>query len=152
MSDPHSTHPVYVFFYGSYINRDVLAEVDLTPDRLSVARLPGYELRIRPLANIVPASHAVTYGIICLAHHDALVRLYQHAEHVLGGVYLPEAVLVETDLGDDTPPAYRPALTYIAHHLPDAQADNDYVSRISVPGRAYGFPDWYIDHIESFKT
>ena len=37
---------VLTFFYGSYSNREVLAEVDLVPDQVEVACLPGFEIHI----------------------------------------------------------------------------------------------------------
>jgi hypothetical protein len=43
---------VSVFLYGSWIDRDVLAEVELAPERFDVARLPGWDIRIRPEARI----------------------------------------------------------------------------------------------------
>jgi hypothetical protein len=30
-------------------------------------------------------------------------------------------------------------------------ATNDYIDRIVSPARAYGFPQWYINHLESFR-
>jgi hypothetical protein len=46
---------VWTLFYGSYMNPDVLAETGLCPDHFVVARLPGYDIRIEPRANLVPA-------------------------------------------------------------------------------------------------
>jgi hypothetical protein len=46
---------VATFFYGSYINRDVLREVELVPERFEVAWLPGYGIPIQPLANPTPS-------------------------------------------------------------------------------------------------
>jgi hypothetical protein len=43
-------HKVWTFFYGSYINLDVLKEVDLVPDQYEVATLSGFDIRIQPLA------------------------------------------------------------------------------------------------------
>ena len=43
-------HQVAVFFYGSYMNLDVLKGVDLRPERVEVARLPGFDIRIEPLS------------------------------------------------------------------------------------------------------
>jgi hypothetical protein len=37
---------VYVFFYGSYMNRSVLAEVGLAPTTWEVASLPDFEIQI----------------------------------------------------------------------------------------------------------
>jgi hypothetical protein len=44
---------VWTFWYGSYMNPAVLAEVDLRPDSFEVGRLDGFDIRIEPLANLV---------------------------------------------------------------------------------------------------
>ena len=140
------TDPAIVsFFYGSYINPDVLREVDLVPERVEVARLPGFDLAIRPLANLVPSDKHTVYGILATATHTELQRLYSHAEHVLGGIYLPRAVLAYTLSGQ-----CEPALCYIAPSLEPAPASTDYVQRILKPAIAYGFPSWYIEKIAAF--
>ena len=80
------------------------------------------------------------------ATHAELTRLYDYAEHQLGGKFLPEPVIVEADGG-----AWRPALCYMAPALKPAPATNDYIDRIVGPARAYGFPDWYIQRLERFR-
>ncbi|MDD9932250.1 MAG: gamma-glutamylcyclotransferase [Myxococcales bacterium] len=102
MADPR----VWVFFYGSYINREVLAEVNLVPEHLEVARLAGFDLRIAPRANLERSSEHSVYGIVATASHAELDRLYTHARDVLGERYLPEAVIVET-----REHTFRPALS-----------------------------------------
>jgi hypothetical protein len=138
-------HKVETFFYGSFINLDVLAQVNLVPDHVEVGRLSGFDIEIRPLANLVRSARDVVYGILAKATHAELERLYRFAETDLGGRYLPEAVLVET--GGRT---FRPALCYIAPQLSGAPATADYVERIAGPARELGFPDWYVQRIESF--
>lgn len=145
-SDPAARSPVVVaFFYGSYINRAVLREVDLVPERIEVARLSGYDIQIRPLANLVVADRHTVYGILATATHDELDRLYTHARQVLGGDYLPHPVLAQTARG-----AFEPALCYIAPDLAAAPAEADYVARIVEPAREYGFPSWYLSRLQSF--
>jgi len=133
------------FFYGSYINRQVLAEVDLDPERFEVARLSGYDLRIAPLANLVVAEARSVYGVLATATQAELDRLYTHAREVLGGTYLPESVLVQLLSGE-----FEPAQCYIAPNLPEAAPDEAYVQRILGPARALGFPEWYLSRIEAF--
>ena len=137
---------VWTFFYGSYINRDVLAEVKYHPVRYEAARLAGFDIEIRPLANLVRSDMHTVFGILATATHEELRRLYAHAKDVLGGTYLPEAVLAQTVTG-----YWISALCYIAPWLSPARADNDYIDRIVGPGRKYGFPEWYIDRLESFR-
>ncbi len=138
---------VWAFFYGSFINRQVLVEHGCVPERLKVARLSGFDIRIQPLANLVRSDEHTVYGILATVTHAELRRLYEYAEHGLGGVYLPEAVLAETLDG-----ALRPALCYTAPHLEPRPASGEYLDRIAGPAREYGFPDWYLARLESFRS
>ena len=138
---------VWVFFYGSYMNFSVLREVDLAPELWEVARLHGFDIRIQPRANLVPSEPHCVYGIVAKATHAELARLYAHARDVLGEVYLPEAVLVQTLAG-----SWRPALCYLCPDMAPRPADNAYVERIAGPARDLGFPQWYIARLESFRA
>jgi hypothetical protein len=142
MSQPR----VWTFFYGSYINLNVLKEVNYTPEQWAAARLYGYDIRIQPRANLVRSDQHSVYGIIATATHAELERLYAHAKDILGELYLPEAVLVETLDGK-----WQPALCYICPAMEARPAANDYIDRIAGPARDYGFPDWYIQRLESFR-
>jgi len=137
---------IWTFFYGSYINLDVLGEVAYTPREYEPARLPGFNIVIRPLANLVRSDQHTVYGIVATGTHAELDRLYDHAENILGGRYLAEAVLVQTMSG-----RWLPALTYIAPQLSGKPATAEYVDRIVKPAREYGFPAWYLERLESFK-
>jgi hypothetical protein len=136
---------VWTFFYGSYINFEVLKEVDLVPESWEVARLGGFDIRIGPRANLVRSDTDVVYGITATATHDELTRLYAHAKDVLGELYLPEPVLVETLDGK-----WRSALCYICPYMEPRPADPAYVERILGPARTYGFPQWYLDRLAEF--
>lgn len=133
------------FFYGSYMDPAVLRGVGVVPDRVEVARLPGFDIEIHPLANLVLSDRHTVYGVLATATHAELGRLYDHARDVLGGVYLPHPVLAYTLTGQA-----EPALCYIAPQLTPGPAAPEYVARIVWPARAYGFPEWYIRRIESF--
>ncbi len=137
---------VDVFFYGSYINLEVLKEVDLVPDSVEVACLPGFEISIRPLANLARAEGRSVYGVLTQATHPELERLYAHARDVLGAVYLPQAVTVWTRAD-----RLAAALCYIAPSIHPHTASADYIDRIVVPARGYEFPESYIEHLESFR-
>ena len=139
-------HSVWTFFYGSYMNLNVLREVDILPDEWTTCSLANYELIIQPRANVLPCANSTVYGIVAKTDHTDLERLYTHAREVLGETYLPEAVLITTK--ND---ASLPALCYISHDMKPAPAANDYVDRILQPSREYGFPEWYLKRIESFR-
>jgi hypothetical protein len=138
---------VWVFFYGSYMNFDVLREVDLVLEQWESARLDGFDIGIRPRANLFRSDQACVYGIVAAASHDDLERLYAHARAVLGEVYLPEAVLVQTAAR-----CWRPALCYLCPDMVARPADPAYVERIVRPARDFGFPAWYLARLESFRT
>ena len=52
---------VWTFFYGSYMNLDVLKELNLIPDEYDVAILRGFEIKIQP-----------PLGYITLKNHGTL--------------------------------------------------------------------------------
>ena len=142
MPDP----TVWTFFYGSFINLEVLKNAGFVPHTYEVARLSGFDIRIQPLANLVRSDQHTVYGILAPCTHEQLRRLYDYARDRLGGTYLPEPVLAETLDGKS-----RPALCYIAPALEPGPAGNDYIDRIVGPARRHGFPDWYIARLESFR-
>lgn len=135
---------VWTFFYGSYMNRSVLREVGLAPERLEVARLDGYDIRVAPRANLVPSPEHCVYGVLAEATHAELARLYAHAQDVLGETYLPHPVLTQALSG-----GWRPALCYIAPGMSPAPPDPAYLERILAPARELGFPHSYMARLES---
>ena len=134
---------VWTFFYGSFINLDVLQKVDYVPEQLEVAKCNGFDIRVEPLATLVPARDSSVYGIVATATHAELARLYSQ-DWV--GTYLRHAVTVETIDGKS-----RPALCYIAPVDEPKPPTSDYLDRIIGPAKEYGFPDWYIARIERFR-
>jgi hypothetical protein len=136
---------VDAFFYGSYMSLEVLRGVDIVPPRLEVAALPGFQLTIGPLANVEPAPGQTVHGTLVPLTHAELERLYAHARNVLGGVYLPQPVIVHTRDGRAVP-----ALCYVAPALPPRPAAPDYVERVARAAREHGLPADYVRQIESF--
>lgn len=138
--------PVWVFFYGSYINLDVLREVDLVPGAWCKATVSGFDLVIAPRANLVRDPSRMVWGFLATATHAELARLYsEHAQGVLGETYLPEAIVAVDEAG-----RLQPALTYIASDMTPRPAERAYVERIAVPAQRAGFPPDYIAKIRSF--
>ena len=134
---------VWAFFYGSFINFEVLKQSGFVPERFEVARLNGFEIRIQPLATVIHSNQHCVYGIVVPATHEDLRRIYSQ-DWV--GAYLPEEVLVQTLDGK-----WRPAFCYIAPATEVKPATNEYIDRMVGPAKKYGFPDWYIARIESFR-
>ena len=64
----------------------------------------------------------------------------------MGGFYLPEAVLVKTE--NDM---WRTSLCFIANSIPPNPPTNEYLDTMVNSAKEYGFPDWYINKIETFR-
>jgi len=138
-------HKVFTFFYGSYLNPEVLKEVNIFLDKWEVAKLPGFDIIIKPYANLIKSSRDSVYGILTQLTHMELKRLYSHAENVFHELYEPEAVLIQT--ADDK---WVTALCYICHNMNENNADKNYIDRIIQPAKEYGFPAWYLEKLASF--
>ena len=134
---------IAVFFYGSFIRRDVMARGGLNPGRVEVARLSGYDIRVAPHAALVRSDQHVVYGVLVQATHDELNTLYN-----MDGPssYLPEAVLVET-----LDQKLEPAITYLPQEAGTEPADREYLDRIVAAGREYGFPRWYLRKLGAMR-
>ena len=139
-------YKVFAFFYGSYINHEVLKEVNIFPEKWETAMLPGFDITIKPYANLIKSQKDCVYGILIKLTHEELKRLYSHAEDVFHEIYQPEAVLVQTK--DEK---WIPALCYICHNMEESAADKNYINRIVEPAKEYNFPEWYIEKLEGFS-
>ena len=136
---------IRTFFYGSYMNPAVLADVGVRPATFEVARPDGFDITIAPRANLVPESGASVYRVLAEATHEELGRLYTHARDVLGETYMPEPVLVQTaDL------KWRAALCYLAAVMESRPPERAYVERIVAAARRFEFPSWYLEKLAGF--
>lgn len=138
---------VWTFFYGSNMNLDILKAVDYIPKQVEAAILQGYDIKIRPLANLTRSDRHCVYGILATGTHDELDRLYgRYVHEELGAIYLPHPVLCEKLDG-----TLLPALCYLCPEMESASATNEYLDRIVESARTFGFPDWYIERLEEYR-
>ncbi len=134
---------VAAFFYGSFIRMEVLRRVGFKPDRFEVARLSGFDIHISPHAALSRSDQHSIYGILLRVTHENLRKLYS-MDGV--GVFLPEAVLVETLDGK-----MEPALCYIPPAIDNKPADAEYLDKLIAAGRSYGFPEWYLNRLNELR-
>ncbi len=140
-----SSPRVWVFFYGTFLNRNVLVEHGITPTEVISARLNGFELYIRPRVNLVRVDKSCVYGTLAAITHEDIAKLYSSLEENFGLKYFPEPVMAETLDG-----AFRLALCYLASNMHDAPAEQDFINQLAACAREAGFPEWYAAHIETF--
>lgn len=137
-----SDRRIAVFFYGSFMDREVLRQRGYEPTDLQVAKLWGFDIRFRPLATIEPVEeHTCVYGLLATATHADLQRLYGEG---MAASYRPEAVTVET-----IPGRQLPALVYIAWGPTAPLPSRDYLEHLLGPAREFAFPEWYLEHLEA---
>ena len=129
------------FFYGLFMDADVLGESQIVPERPRRARVDDFALRIGQRATLVPAVGARAYGMVYALHHTALDTLY-----TAPGLddYRPEAVLARSVDGDGAWPAL--CFNLIEPPGPD-EANADYAARLREILRRLEFPPEYVASI-----
>lgn len=143
MPDQH----VWVFFYGLYMDFDILRERGLRVQLWEVAKLDGYEFRIGSWGYLKQSDSQCVYGVAVYAAQREVSDLYSSATNTLPLEYLPEPVLVESADG-----LLRKALCYIATNEPDASTVNlDYVNGMVKLAQHFQFPDWYVKRLQSLR-
>jgi len=125
------------FFYGLYMDLEVLREAGVAPSNPRRAYIDNFALRIGQRATLLPSSGTRAYGMLYALTHAELERLYTAPglEH-----YRPEAVLALPLGGTPTP-----ALCYNLRIAPRPQERNpDYVERLRRALTKLDFPPEYI--------
>ena len=125
------------FFYGLYMDLDVLREAGVVPIAPRQAFVDNFALRIGLRATLLPAAGARAYGMLYTVTHDELDRLY-----TAPGLeqYRPEAVLARPLDG-----APIPALCYNLREAPQPHERNpDYALRLQRALDKLGFPPEYV--------
>jgi hypothetical protein len=141
---PQTQKRIAAFFYGSFIRRDVMALGGLHPETVEVAKLSGYDIAFDPHANIFRSDQHAVCGVLVYPSHEELNRLYSR-DGV--GVFLPEAVIVETNNS-----RMLPAVCYMPPGRKNDPADLAYVERIIKAAGEHGFPHWYLSRLEELRS
>ena len=132
-----SAQRVDAFFYGLFMDLDLLRESGVSPMNPRRAQLDSYGLRIGQRATLLPEIGARAYGMLVSLTHAELDRLY-----AAPGLeqYRPEAVLAHPL--DGAPTA---ALCYNLREAPAPHEQNpDYAARLQRALRKHDFPPEYI--------
>jgi len=128
------------FFYGLFMDADLLRQAGARPSNLRRARVAGFALRIGERATLVPCPGANAYGMLIALTHAELERLYGAPGLEL---YRPEAVVAEL-LGGGA----APALCYNLVQAPEPHERNpEYARRLQSVLAKCGFPSEYVDSV-----
>lgn len=88
---------VSVFFYGLFMDADLLRQKGVDPKQISAASVSGLELRIGRRAALAERDGAVVHGVVMSLTHSDVEKLYGE-ESVR--MYKPEAVSVRLPDGE----------------------------------------------------
>lgn len=132
---------VDVFFYGLFMDVELLRGKGLTPEDAEVGWVPGMSLRIGQRAALVPDASGRVYGVLMALTMKELERLYSEP-----GVqaYRPQAVLVH--------PASGGVLGALCYNLPEppspGERNPEYAAKLRGVARKAGLPEDYVASIE----
>ena len=129
-----------VFFYGLFMDEELLRGKGFKPQAIEVGSVQGMSLRIGQRATLVRDPTARVYGVLMSLTMDELERLYSEP-----GVqaYRPQAVLVHPASG-----GVIGALCYNLPELPSAGESNpEYATQLRAVARRAGLPEDYVESI-----
>jgi gamma-glutamyl AIG2-like cyclotransferase len=128
---------VDAFFYGLFMDTDILRQSGVAPLNPRRAYVEDYALHIGQRATLVPRAGSRAYGMVFALTHAELDRLYKAP--VLDQ-YRPEAVLAHPLEGPPTP-----AICFNLVEAPQPHERNpDYAGRLQSALRKLDFPEEYV--------
>jgi hypothetical protein len=135
---------IEVFFYGLFMDQDLLVEKGLNPSNPRKGYVAGMGLRIGRRATLVHAQEERAYGIVMQLSEDESTALYSE-ESVSD--YIPEQVVVTLNNGD--------RLSATCYNLPGhllSGSNLAYAKSLVQVAIKCGLPQDYIDVIKQFDT
>ena len=126
-----------VFFYGLFMDEDLLRSKGLAPEGVELASVPGWSLRIGQRAALVPDRAGRTFGVVVSLTLAELERLYSEPSVQ---AYQPQAVLAHLASGG--------VIAALCYNLPEPPAPHErnpeYASKLRAVAQRVGLPAEYI--------
>jgi hypothetical protein len=130
-----------VFFYGLFMDENLLRSRGVIPTNLRPASVEGFQLRIGKRATLVPSSTDHVYGLLVSLSHAELEWLYSEPSVQ---AYRPEAILVNLSNGE--------ALAALCFNLPEPpsaeERNMEYAAKLRALVERLNFPAEYVASIE----
>jgi len=128
MQDDNRLHDV--FFYGLYMDEDILKSKGVNPRNPRSAFVFGYKLRIANQATLLKQDNTVAYGMIYSLTHEEIYKLYEGSGL---DTYISEAVLARTTSGETLA-----TLTCNLKVIPNEnESNNEYLEKLIVCMKKY---------------
>jgi Gamma-glutamyl cyclotransferase, AIG2-like len=132
---------IEVFFYGFFMDADLLRTKGAHPVNARPACVPGFALRIGQRATLLRIPDACAHGILMELTHAEIEQVYSEASV---RAYRPEAVLAELTDGSRVP-----ALCFNLPVPPGPEeADSEYAAKLRDLARRLGLPSDYVESIQ----
>jgi Gamma-glutamyl cyclotransferase, AIG2-like len=129
-----------VFFYGLFMDPDLLAAKGLDPGPPRVGSVAGLELRIGRRASLAPRPGARTFGVVMRLIPDEIERLYAESSV---REYEPATVVVELERGGTVE-----ARCYTLPVPPTVDERNAvYAAQLRIVAAKVGLPAAYVESI-----
>jgi hypothetical protein len=129
---------VTVFFYGLFMDPELLEAQGFRPTDISRAYVDGFALRLGARATLVPSHEGRAYGTTMTLTHAEIDRLYSEPSV---SAYRPEPVLTKR-INDG---AAQVALCFNLPTAPEEGTSNsDYAAKLQVVARKMGLPADYV--------
>lgn len=134
---PMSKRRADVFFYGLFMDQELLQAKGLQPEHAERGVVKGLALRIGQRAALVVASEAQVHGVVVSVRLDELDRLYSDPSVL---AYRPEAVLVQLESGD--------TIAALCYNLPEppspSERNPEYAAKLRAVAGKVGLPAEYV--------
>ena len=132
-----------VFFYGLFMDADLLKKKGLHPSNPELARVEGFGLRIGDRATLEASAGERAFGSVMELGDEELERLYGE-ESVAD--YQPKQLLA-IDLQGNS----RQVTSYILPMEKVSGSNRDYARSLAIAAKKVGLADDYIDEIETWS-
>lgn len=129
-----------IFFYGLFMDSNVLRKNGVKPSNLRKGYLDDYALKIGNRASLVPAKNERSYGIVMTIEKDALRKLYAQPSVA---DYIPEGVSIVTETNNTIP-----ALCYNLPMESLTGTNTSYATSLHALAKQLGFPKDYLEKIK----
>ncbi|MFT5113469.1 MAG: hypothetical protein ACI8P9_002800 [Parasphingorhabdus sp.] len=131
------------FFYGLFMDADLLREKDLNPCQTRLAFVDGFGLRIGDRATLARSNQERSYGTIIQLQHSELDQLYG-----VDGLrdYLPESIEAFSIADNQS----IPATTYLLPVEKLSGTNHAYATSLATIARKLGIPEDYVKEIEDW--
>ena len=128
-----------VFFYGLFMDENILKKNGLNPTNIRSAHLPDYTLKIGNRASLILSPGETAYGLVIKVDKAATLALYKESSLA---DYIAEEVVVITRGGE--------SVKAICYNLPEQMltgTNSAYATSLYNLAMRLDFPNAYLTHI-----